>query len=128
MSSTTSRPSTLLPRSKVLIIGGGLGGLTLALLLEKANIDYEIYERSKVHRALGSAIALSPNVMPMIEQLGLLKELEAISKPGGGLKVYNENGDGKDITLLGGVDIKSLKEETGYYGQMMSRPELHKLL
>ncbi|KAF9420802.1 hypothetical protein BGZ76_004052 [Entomortierella beljakovae] len=128
MSSATSIPSTPLPRPKVLIIGGGLGGLTFALLLEKANIEYEIYERSSVHRALGSAIALSPNVMPLMEQLGLLKELEAISKPVEGYKVYNENEDEKDITPLGGAEMKSSQDETGYYNQMMSRPELHKLL
>ncbi|KAF9423474.1 hypothetical protein BGZ76_003651 [Entomortierella beljakovae] len=128
MSSTTSKPSTPIPSPKVLIIGGGLGGLTLALLLEKANIDYEIYERSKAHRALGSAIGLLPNIMPLMEQLGLLEELEAISKPMGGYNIYNENDDGKDISLLGGGDASSSKEEVGYYTRMMSRPMLHKLL
>ncbi|KAF9418185.1 hypothetical protein BGZ76_004436 [Entomortierella beljakovae] len=66
--------------------------------------------------------------MPMMEQLGLLKEIEAISKPMEGFKVYNENEDEKDITPLGGFDARASKEETGYNNNMMSRPELHKLL
>ena len=32
-------------RPKVLIVGGGLGGLTLGILLHKAGIPFEIYER-----------------------------------------------------------------------------------
>jgi len=38
---------------KVLIVGAGLGGLVLALILEKAKIDYEIFERATEIRPLG---------------------------------------------------------------------------
>ncbi|KAF9994634.1 hypothetical protein BGZ80_007759, partial [Entomortierella chlamydospora] len=65
---------------KVLIVGAGLGGLTLAILLEKASIDYEIYERSTTISSQGSAISLSVNVLPLMEQLGLLGDLEKIWK------------------------------------------------
>jgi 2-polyprenyl-6-methoxyphenol hydroxylase-like FAD-dependent oxidoreductase len=37
----------------VLIAGAGLGGLFLGILLERANIPYEIFERSKEMRPLG---------------------------------------------------------------------------
>lgn len=38
---------------KVLIVGAGLGGLVLALILEKANVEYEIFERATEIRPLG---------------------------------------------------------------------------
>ncbi|KAF8920059.1 hypothetical protein BGZ52_012178, partial [Haplosporangium bisporale] len=33
-------------KPKVLIVGAGLGGITLGILLERAGIPYEIYERA----------------------------------------------------------------------------------
>ena len=40
-------------RPKVLIVGAGLGGLTLGMLLHKANIPFEIYERAAAVKPLG---------------------------------------------------------------------------
>jgi cation diffusion facilitator CzcD-associated flavoprotein CzcO len=39
---------------QVLIVGAGLAGLLLAITLQKANIPFEIYERSKFVRPLGN--------------------------------------------------------------------------
>lgn len=38
---------------KVLISGGGIGGLTLALLLYKANVPFLVLERAKEIKSLG---------------------------------------------------------------------------
>lgn len=40
-------------RPKVLIVGAGLAGLTLGMLLHKAGIPFEIYERVTVVKPLG---------------------------------------------------------------------------
>lgn len=39
---------------RVLIAGAGLGGLFLGILLERAGIPYEIFERSSEIRPLGT--------------------------------------------------------------------------
>jgi 2-polyprenyl-6-methoxyphenol hydroxylase-like FAD-dependent oxidoreductase len=42
-------------RPKVLIVGAGLGGLTLGMLLHKADIPFEIYERVLEAKPFGKA-------------------------------------------------------------------------
>ncbi|KAG0308274.1 hypothetical protein BGZ98_008445 [Dissophora globulifera] len=124
--STFHTPSTSNP--KVLIIGAGMGGVTLALLLEKANIDYEIYERAKELKAVGSAIGIAPNVMPMMEQLGLLDDIKNIYQVFKQMDVYNESPDGETLELSSRTEFSELKELSGYPSVSMSRPEFHALL
>lgn len=64
----------------VLIAGAGIGGLTTAILLERGGFDYKIFEQSSEFRPYGSAVGLGFNIMPLMEQLGLLEEIRAISK------------------------------------------------
>lgn len=64
----------------VIIVGGGIGGLVLAILLERAQIPYTVLERSAKLDNFGSAIGLSPNLLPLLEQLGLKDEIYKNSK------------------------------------------------
>lgn len=75
---------------KVLIVGGGIAGLTLATLLEKADIDFQVYERAAVVRPLGSVVAIGPNVLALIEQIGLLDKFAAAAKVTGFVTNFNE--------------------------------------
>jgi cation diffusion facilitator CzcD-associated flavoprotein CzcO len=48
-------------KPRVLIAGAGLGGLTLAILLKKAGIPFEIFERQEELKPLGNhTLSLSP--------------------------------------------------------------------
>ena len=37
----------------MLIVGAGVGGITLAILLEKAGVPYDVYERAAEVKPLG---------------------------------------------------------------------------
>lgn len=43
-------------KPKVIIVGAGLGGITLGILLEKAGIPYEIFERAPEVKPLGMLV------------------------------------------------------------------------
>ncbi|KAI8356377.1 hypothetical protein B0O80DRAFT_447318 [Mortierella sp. GBAus27b] len=66
---------------KVLIVGADVATLTLALLLEKAGIDYLVLESSETLPVVAGGITLHPTVLPFLEQLNLRDDLLFFSQP-----------------------------------------------
>jgi 2-polyprenyl-6-methoxyphenol hydroxylase-like FAD-dependent oxidoreductase len=54
------------------IIGVGIGGLTTALVFEKLNIEYQLFDKAKAPNALGAGIWLAPNALQVLEFAGVL--------------------------------------------------------
>ncbi|KAF9097163.1 hypothetical protein BGX23_009652 [Mortierella sp. AD031] len=106
----------------VLIVGAGLGGLLLGALLEKADIPYVIFERAKTVKTLGSALLISPSMMPVLDQLGVLEEFMALGKPTMECTISRES------TKLFVIPYHSQVEYTGYYSYIISRPLFVELL
>ncbi|GJJ71829.1 hypothetical protein EMPS_04186 [Entomortierella parvispora] len=107
----------------VLIVGAGLGGLTMAILLERAGFEYRVFEQSEEFRPYGSAIGLGFNVMPLMEQLDLLEDIRAISKIIEVTSIWKDSMD-----LIRSVRLKDNRTLTGYDSLMMSRFDLHQIL
>jgi salicylate hydroxylase len=55
----------------IIIVGGGLGGLTTALALGRAGRHVRILEQTPEFGAIGYGIQLGPNVVPMFDRLGI---------------------------------------------------------
>lgn len=57
----------------VLISGAGVGGLMLAILLDKAGIDFSVYERAKSVKPLGmqKQLMIKPLDLLMFVALGV---------------------------------------------------------
>ena len=68
---------------KVIIIGGGIGGLTAALMLHARGIDCELYEQGETIRELGVGINTLPHAIKELAELGLLSRLDAV-----GIRTY----------------------------------------
>lgn len=62
------RKMTSQDRPKVIIVGAGLGGVTLGLLLEHAGISYNIFERTTVFKPLGIQDAFTNIIMLVAEE------------------------------------------------------------
>jgi 5-methylphenazine-1-carboxylate 1-monooxygenase len=61
----------------IAIVGGGIGGLTLALSLHRLGLGCRIYEAAPELRELGVGITLLPHAMRELGALGLQPQLEA---------------------------------------------------
>ena len=64
---------------EVVIVGGGIGGLTLALLLEKAGIRSRVFEASPEMRPVGVGINILPHATRELARLGLETELARVA-------------------------------------------------
>ncbi|MPZ39225.1 MAG: NAD(P)-binding protein [Rhizobiales bacterium] len=61
---------------KLLIIGGGIGGLATALSLHRVGIDVDIYEQAQELREVGVGINVLPHAVKELAALGLLPAVD----------------------------------------------------
>src|SRR5437868_11796997 len=67
---------------RVLIAGGGIGGLTAALSLLRHGIDVEVYEQAAELKEVGAGVQLAANGTRVLHALGVVEQLKAIhAKP-----------------------------------------------
>ncbi|HEV2571068.1 flavin-dependent oxidoreductase [Methylocella sp. CPCC 101449] len=64
---------------KAIIVGGGIGGLTTALMLHARGIACEIYEQSEKIQELGVGINTLPHAIKELAGLDLLDRLDAVA-------------------------------------------------
>jgi 2-polyprenyl-6-methoxyphenol hydroxylase-like FAD-dependent oxidoreductase len=78
---------------KVLVIGGGIGGLTAAIALRKRGIEADVYEQTATLREVGAGISLWPNAVKALHYLGLGEKLRSISHENAEFVLRRWNGD-----------------------------------
>jgi salicylate hydroxylase len=72
---------------RVLIAGGGIGGLTAALALLRRGFDVEVYEQAPELREVGAGVQISANGTRVLHALGVGEELAALSCQASGKQV-----------------------------------------
>ena len=63
---------------KIIIIGGGIGGLTAALALLKRGLDVEIHEQAPELKEVGAGIQMGSNGTRVLYALGLEEPLKRV--------------------------------------------------
>ena len=85
-----------MPQNEVLIAGGGIGGLVLALTLQQIGVRCTVLESVRELKPLGVGINLQPNAVRELEDLGIGEaELDAVGIPAREWALVGLNG--KDI-------------------------------
>ncbi|KKK11821.1 FAD binding domain protein [Aspergillus rambellii] len=65
---------------KILVVGGGIGGLTAAIALRKQGHDVQIFEQSRLATETGAALHLAPNSNGILKRLGVFAEESGANK------------------------------------------------
>src|SRR5262245_1418505 len=64
---------------RAILVGGGIGGLTLGLMLHARGVECHIYEASPKIRELGVGINVLPHAIAELAELGLLARLDEVA-------------------------------------------------
>ncbi len=65
----------------IIIIGGGIGGLTAALALQKIGVDVRVFERAAELKEVGAGLGLWLNAVLALDRLGVGEKVRAIASP-----------------------------------------------
>ncbi|MBO0778945.1 MAG: FAD-dependent monooxygenase [Ktedonobacteraceae bacterium] len=66
---------------KILVIGGGIGGLAVALALARTGQQVTVYERTSEIKEVGAGLTVWPNAVRVLQQLGLTEVLPSLGMP-----------------------------------------------
>ena len=101
-----------------LIVGAGIGGLAAAITLRRAGWDVRILERADNPRELGFALALAPNALKALREIGLA---EAVVREGAEVHTFEvRRADG---SLMKRVNFRDHGPDTR--SVVTLRPALH---
>ena len=64
---------------RILVIGGGIGGLAAAIALERQHAEVTVCEQSPKLSEIGAGIGLAPNAIKALRALGLEEKINAIA-------------------------------------------------
>ena len=79
---------------RIIIVGAGITGLTLANALQHADADFLLLEsRSEIAPQVGASIGLAPNGSRILDQLSCYEELEKLAEPVQSVGFHAANGN-----------------------------------
>ena len=107
---------------RILIVGGGIAGLTAAIALRRRGFAPELVERAASWRAIGTGIVIQPNAMRLLRELDVASHLETAGAAVRWFQFLNRPGE-----VLCEIDLTELWSSVGS-GVAIERGELQKAL
>ncbi len=109
---------------KFAIVGGGIGGLTLAIALQKKGLSVSVYEAAPRLEPLGAGLALAGNAVRALMELGIADDVIARGKVIGSMAILDQRGN-----ILTQTDAVKLSEKLGVVNNFtIHRADLHAVL
>ncbi len=110
------------PVRRVVILGGGIGGLTCAIALARRGIAATVHDQASELRTVGAGIWLPSNAMTVMDRLGLAAEQSAA----GILLERIELADG--TRMLQGIELAPVRARFGHTTLSIHRAALQRIL
>lgn len=111
---TTARPD-------VIVVGGGIGGLSAALALSRKGLAVRLHERAKEFGEVGAGLQIASNCTRILDYYGLLDEAKTLGVLPQAM-VMKDAVDGSELTRL---DLLDLERTYGYPYMVIHRSDLH---
>jgi 2-polyprenyl-6-methoxyphenol hydroxylase-like FAD-dependent oxidoreductase len=108
---------------KVIIAGGGIGGLATAIALKKLDIPALVLEQAPMIEEVGAGLGLSPNALKALRRLGLERQTIESGSIIEHSRVVTQNG-----IVLNEIDIGELGRQVGAPSVCIRRADLQKSL
>ncbi|WP_432828863.1 FAD-dependent oxidoreductase [Dactylosporangium sp. CA-092794] len=108
-------------RFDVLVVGGGIGGLSAALALSRKGLRVRVYERAPEFGEVGAGLQLAPNCTRILNEYGLLGRAKAL----GVLPEHMIMKDALDAAELTRLDLADVQRRYGYPYLVLHRSDLH---
>lgn len=109
---------------KIIICGGGIGGLTLAIALQRKGMDVKVFEQAQEIKPLGAGLVLAANAVKALAEIGISDEVLNAGRVLRKLRIKNERGH-----VLNEVDSYEVNERFGFtHNFAIHRADLHRVL
>lgn len=108
---------------KIAILGGGVAGVSSAILLKQKGFDVTVYERHITPSNIGAGIVVWPNAAFILDQLGVLNEIKAVSGYPSSMRRLTSAGE-----FLGTLDIGQINRLMGYPSLSIFRKDFQNIL
>ncbi len=109
----------------VIIVGGGIGGLSAALALHRKGIPSQVVEQAPEFKEIGAGIQLGPNVFRMFEVLGLTAAINALAVFPNNL-IMLDSISGEEVTRIPLGD--AFRQKFAHPYALVHRADLHTVL
>jgi len=107
---------------KVLVVGGGIAGMSCAIQLRKAGVAVDLIDIDPHWRVYGAGITITGPTLRALQTLGVLEPVVAGGATWSGARMYDQSGK-----LLQEIPIPPLADDLPATAGIM-RPVLHKIL
>ncbi|MFT4089467.1 MAG: FAD-dependent oxidoreductase [Asticcacaulis sp.] len=106
----------------VLIVGGGIAGMSMAILLRRRGHNVEIVEIDPNWKVYGAGITITGPTLRALKRVGVLDQVLKVGAGWSGGYVFDKSG-----TLIRELNTTPLEDDIPATGGVM-RPELHRIL